>query len=166
MKELPIPLKVLQDTLKMRVTQFESEPESQDYDAHKFLLGHYQVVYRASKITPTKTGQFVTLWQRSSQGPIVPFEVNDSLNLVVIFSEREDKSGLFVFTKDVLVRRGIVSAEGKKGKLGFRIYPPWASIQSANAQKSQNWQVPHFFNMRTQGLEHAEKLEYLLKMES
>ncbi|RCH70735.1 hypothetical protein DT019_00145 [Streptomyces sp. SDr-06] len=48
----------------------EPEPESAEYVAHRFTLDGQAVRFRVAKTTPTQVGQFVTLWQRSSEGPI------------------------------------------------------------------------------------------------
>jgi MepB protein len=41
------------------------------------LLNGLRVQYRVAKITPTKVGQFVTLWKRVGRGPIQPFDLSD-----------------------------------------------------------------------------------------
>jgi len=40
------------------------EAESAEYEAHFFKLNNLAVRYRKAKVTPTKTGQFVTFWKR------------------------------------------------------------------------------------------------------
>ena len=39
------------------------EDESQEYGACTFRLNDLKIKFRISKITPTKTGQFVTIWK-------------------------------------------------------------------------------------------------------
>lgn len=41
-----------------------AEAESAEYGACRFALEGHSIVFRVAKITPTKTGQFVTLWKR------------------------------------------------------------------------------------------------------
>ncbi len=51
------------------------ESESAEYGAYCFSLDHKKVLFRIAKTTPTKIGQFVTLWKRPSpKGEIVPFD--------------------------------------------------------------------------------------------
>ncbi|CAO0835530.1 MepB domain containing protein OS=Streptomyces microflavus OX=1919 GN=Smic_32890 PE=4 SV=1 [Streptomyces microflavus] len=45
------------------------EPESAEYAAHRFTMDGQSVAFRAARTTPTKVGQFVTVWQRSAVGP-------------------------------------------------------------------------------------------------
>lgn len=52
--------------------------------------------------------------------------------------------GYFSFPKDVLIKKGIISKEGKGGKRAFRIYPPWAELESTQAKKTQAWQKAFF----------------------
>ncbi len=40
-------------------------PESSDYAACSFELNGKTIQHRVSKITPTKTGQFVAIWKRN-----------------------------------------------------------------------------------------------------
>jgi hypothetical protein len=44
------------------------ERESLEYAACSFKLNSMSVKFRVAKITPTKIGQFVTLWKRVSKG--------------------------------------------------------------------------------------------------
>lgn len=132
------------------------EPESADYAAHGFTLNGLSVRFRVARTTPTKAGQFVTVWQRSAEGPIRPFDAGDGVDLVVISSrDRGDNSGFgqFVFPRDVLYERGIMSREsresrdGSSGKRGFRVYPPWVTTTSRQAASTQAWQVRHFLRL-------------------
>ncbi|MFC5220318.1 MepB family protein [Streptomyces coerulescens] len=120
------------------------EPESAEYAAHGFTLDGLSVRFRVAKTTPTKVGQFVTVWQRSTEGPIRPFDAEDGVDLFVISSRDSGHFGQFVFPREVLRRRGIVSRDGSGGKRGFRVYPPWVTTTSRQASTSQAWQVQHF----------------------
>jgi hypothetical protein len=54
------------------------------------------VQYRVAKITPTKVGQFVTLWKRVGRGPIQPFELNDPVDMFVVSTRSGPHPGYFV----------------------------------------------------------------------
>ncbi|MFF4183753.1 MepB family protein [Streptomyces sp. NPDC001691] len=129
----------------------EPEPESAEYVAHRFTLDGQAVRFRVAKTTPTKVGQFVTVWQRSSKGPIRPFDAADGVDLFVISSRDDDGFGQFVFPTEVLCDRGIVSRKGGGGKRGFRVYPPWVTTTSRQARSTQAWQVSHFLNLGHDG---------------
>ncbi|MFC8243882.1 MepB family protein [Streptomyces chartreusis] len=123
------------------------EPESAEYAAHAFTLDGLSVRFRVARTTPTKAGQFVTVWQRSAEGPIRPFDAEDGVDLVVISSRDGGHFGQFVFPREELCRRGVMSRSGSGGKRGFRVYPPWVTTTSRQAGSSQAWQVRHFLNL-------------------
>lgn len=127
------------------------EPESAEYAAHGFTLDGLSVRFRAARTTPTKAGQFVTVWQRSEAGPIRPFDADDGVDLFVIGSHDGGHRGQFVFPREVLCRRGIVSLNGSGGKRGFRVYPPWVTTTSRQARSTQQWQVNHFLHFGEDG---------------
>ncbi|GAU71559.1 hypothetical protein SSP35_49_00040 [Streptomyces sp. NBRC 110611] len=127
------------------------EPESAEYAACAFTLDDRSVRFRVAKTTPTKAGQFVTLWQRSEQGPIRPFDADDGVDLFVISSRDDDGFGQFVFPREVLCERNIVSRNGHGGKRGFRVYPPWVTTTSRQARSTQAWQVNHFLTLGQDG---------------
>ncbi|MFK8907860.1 MepB family protein [Streptomyces sp. YS-3] len=120
------------------------EPESAEYAAHEFTVDGLSVRFRVARTTPTKVGQFVTVWQRSAQGPIRPFDADDGVGLFVISSRDSGHFGQFVFPGDVLCERGVVSRAGVGGKRGFRVYPPWVTTTNRQARGTQAWQVEHF----------------------
>lgn len=124
----------------------EAEPESREYCAYKFSLNTQSVVFRIAKTTPTKIGQFVTLWQRSPGPgqPIRPFDVSDAVDLFVVGVGDSVNSGQFVFPQEALIQRGVVSQGGLGGKRAFRIYPPWTAPTSRQAQATQRWQSEFF----------------------
>lgn len=51
------------------------EAQNAEYGAYVFNLNGLSIRFRAAKITPTKVGQFVTIWERSGDGPIQPYDV-------------------------------------------------------------------------------------------
>lgn len=147
--------------LGLSLTHFLAEPESSEYTAHTFQLNDKAILYREAHITPTKTGQFVTLWKRSLQGPIEPYSISDPLNLVFISTRRGEEDGLFIFSKDILLKMGILSHENKEGKRAFRVYPPWDLAINNQAKKTQQWQVGYFLNLHQEkpmDLERAKRL--------
>ncbi|GAA2451120.1 MepB family protein [Streptomyces mauvecolor] len=125
------------------------ESESAEYAAHEFTLDGLAVRFRVAKTTPTKVGQFVTVWKRSPGGPIEPFDVADPVDLFVISCRAPDRHhfGQFVFPVDALRRHGVVSVDGAGGKRAFRVYPPWVTTTNRQAAKSQEWQLDHFLRL-------------------
>ena len=125
------------------------EAQNADYGACLFKLNTLSVRFRVAKITPTKVGQFVTLWERIGDGPIQPYDISDPVDLFVISARNGNRFGQFVFPKAVLFHRDIVSSEGKGGKRAMRIYPPWDKPTSRMAQKTQMWQLQYFLEIPT-----------------
>lgn len=137
------------------------EHESQEYGAAAFQINNYHALFRTSKITPTKTGQFVTIWKRNNKGPIEPFHISDDIDLIIISSRKDDHMGQFIFPKDVLYIKGIISDNIKEGKRGIRVYPPWDDPVNSQGSKTQKWQLEYFLDLSADipvDLENAKKL--------
>ncbi|WPR70628.1 MepB family protein [Flavobacterium sp. NG2] len=136
--------------LKLGIKSIYLELESQEYNACELLLNDKKALFRTAKTTPTKTGQFVTLWKRTPERPIAPFHENDRIDLVFIHCETVSQTGCFIFPKKVLIEKGIFSTDLKEGKRAFRVYPPWDKTTSKQAQKTQEWQQDYFIELKTQ----------------
>lgn len=152
---------LLYDPLGLTCSQPTPEPESAEYGAHAFTLDGLDVRFRVAKTTPTKVGQFVTVWQRSEEGPIRPFDDADGVDLFVVSCRDGDRFGQFVFPRAALRRRGIVSHGGVGGKRAFRVYPPWVTTSSRQAGSTQVWQQAFFLHVPEGGgldSERARKL--------
>ncbi|WP_374982813.1 MepB family protein [Streptomyces fradiae] len=123
------------------------EAEGSAYAAHAFALDGLSIRFRAARTTPTKVGQFVTVWKRSPAGPIQPFDAADPVDLFVISSRDRHHFGQFVFPVDALRRHGVVSANGSGGKRAFRVYPPWVTTTNRQAGSAQEWQLDFFLRL-------------------
>lgn len=139
----------------------EMEAEGAEYGAYTFKLNALLVRFRVAKITPTKVGQFVTLWKRSAQGPIAPYDLSDPADLYVISTRKGPHFGQFVFPKAVLCERGVLSNNNKGGKRAIRVYPPWDTTTSGQAQKTQRWQLDYFLEISGGGEMDAVRLKKL-----
>ena len=146
-KELIEAKELVYDFCNFECTQPLAEAESADYNAYTFQLNKKTICYRMAKITPTKTGQFVTLWKRNTLGIIEPFDLLDTIDFVIISVRKEDLFGQFIFPKAVLLAKGIFSTEIKEGKRATRVYPPWDETTSKQAQKTQQWQLDYFYEI-------------------
>jgi len=120
------------------------EPESAEYAACHFTINKNQIVFRVAKTTPTKSGQFVTIWKRIDKGPIQPYDISDEFNYIVISTRKDNQLGQFIFPKSILFAKGIISGNNKDGKRGIRVYPPWEPVTSPQAEKTQAWQLRYF----------------------
>jgi hypothetical protein len=129
------------------LTQPYPEKESGEYNAYRFYLNQKAICYRKSKITPTKTGQFVTVYKRLQTGIIAPFDVTDSIDFVIISVLKNGLFGQFIFPKAVLLAKGIFSTSSKEGKRALRVYPPWDQTTSKQAKQTQLWQLAYFYEI-------------------
>ncbi|MFE0191917.1 MepB family protein [Streptomyces sp. NPDC058989] len=139
------------DPCGFRCSRPVPEAESAEYGAHAFTVDGRAVRFRVGKTTPTKVGQFVTVWKRCDGGPIQPFDAADAVDLFVISTREQAHFGQFVFPREVLAERDVVSRDGTGGKRGFRIYPPWVTTTSRQARNTQKWQTAHFLTVPETG---------------
>jgi hypothetical protein len=150
------------DKCGLEMTELK-EKESKEYSAYTFSLNGLSVLYREAKTTPTKAGQFVTLWKRNKNKIIEPFESTDKIDLVIINTHKEDNAGQFIFTKQALLNNKVFTHESKEGKRAIRVYPPWEKELNKQAQKTQQWQLEYFLETSdNKPLEIARALKLIL----
>jgi hypothetical protein len=140
---------IMYDKCGFAFTEFIKEDESQEYGACTFKLNGLKIKYRISKITPTKTGQFVTIWKRGKDGQTEPLNFTDEIDFVIIALQNENNFGQFIFPKSVLIEKGIITAKNKEGKRGIRVYSPWDITTNKQAIKTQLWQTKYFLAINT-----------------
>jgi hypothetical protein len=138
----------------------KAEVEGAEYGAYDFKINGQPVKFRVSKITPTKTGQFVTLWKRKLNGPIEPFHVEDEIAFYIISTRNDQLFGQFIFPKSILHQKGILSDDNKEGKRAVRVYPPWDRTTSVQAQKTQKWQLDYFLDLSGNKPVEIDKMNY------
>lgn len=125
-------------------SNLKQDEESQEYGACTFEMNNKIIKFRVAKITPTKIGQFVTFWKRIGTGPIMPYDMSDSFDLLVVSVRNAKHFGQFIFPKNMLWQKGLVSNDGNGGKRAMRVYPPWDITDSPQAKKTQAWQLLYF----------------------
>ncbi len=132
----------------LSIVKLRREVESQEHGALEFEMNKLRIKFRVARITQTKIGQFVALWKRIGTGPIRPYDRADPVDLFVISVRRGDHFGQFVFPKEVLCEKDIVSKDGEGGKRAIRVYPPWDIPDNRQAEKTQKWQLLYFFEIK------------------
>ncbi|MBE0406089.1 MepB family protein [Psychrobacter sp. AOP22-C1-22] len=141
------------------------EKQNSEYAAGRFELSCKSAIrtvrFRVAKQTPSKVGQFVTFWEKDDEGANQPFQYNESPDLLVITTFKDDNTlGQFVFPKDILLKNNILKSHSTKGKMGIRVYPSWDKPTSKTAIRTQNWQLDYFFTVAdTRVLPSAKILE-------
>jgi hypothetical protein len=128
-------------------TVAKREAESSEYGACRFGLDGQNVVFHIAKTTPTKIGQFVTIWKRPMpDGEIMPLDASDHIAFVVVDVSDKTRCGQFVFDQKVLVEKGVMSCGARGGKRAMRVYPPWTRPESKEASRTQQWQLRYFLS--------------------
>jgi hypothetical protein len=161
--DLIIAQQILYSKLNAAPQNIKLEKESGAYSACTFELNKLSIVYREANITPTKIGQFVTIWKRNSAGITAPFNVDDDIDLVVISCRNGEQLGQFVFPKAILGEKKIFTKNNVEGKRGIRLYPNWDIAINKQAIKTQAWQLEYFLEMATEvDVDRAKRL-YAIK---
>lgn len=111
--DLKVIKELVYDPCGFDLTNFKSDIESLAYGACSFELNRKKVQYRVSKITPTKTGQFVTIWKRNKDGITEPFDISDILDFLIITAKSDNNFGQFIFPKSILAEKGIITHNEK-----------------------------------------------------
>ena len=152
LKKTPLPdLELIYELVfkpyNLSLKNIKPETESQEYTALTFQVYNYKILFRKAKITPTKTGQFVTLWKRNEKGITEPFNLTDEFDFYLIATKTPTNFGVFIFPKKVLQHHTILSDPARDGKRGIRVYPNWDETTSKQAQRTQVWQTEYFIDL-------------------
>ncbi|MDN3509386.1 MAG: MepB family protein [Candidatus Neptunochlamydia sp.] len=146
----------------------EEEKEGEEYKAYRFYIENgdimKHVAFRVGKVTPSRPGNFVTFWKRPNS-VIEPLDVSDGIDFAVVHVSNGERRGQFIFDKTTLFTQRIFSdtKNSRKGKLAFRVFPPW-SQPAKSALKTQSWQLKKFFEIpNSKTLDYARVLR-LFKM--
>lgn len=159
--DLKIAKELVYDKCGFNLTDPKLNSESSEYGACSFGLNGMTIQHRASKITPTKTGQFVTIWKRNKEGITEPFNISDDIDFIIITSRSGNNFGQFIFPKSVLADKEIITRNGKEGKRGIRVYPPWDNPTSKQAEKTQSWQIKYFLTIKNDNSTDIELVKKL-----
>lgn len=146
--ELEVVKELVYDKCGFTISNLKLNTESVEYGACSFELDGQKIEHRVSKITPTKTGQFITIWKRNKNGLTEPYDFLDDIDFLAITSRSGDNFGQFIFPKFVLAEHGIITKNGKEGKRGIRVYPPWDIATNKQAIKTQGWQTTYFLAIK------------------
>lgn len=158
--ELKSVKELVYDNCGFELTNLNLSTESLEYGACSFELNKKKIQFRVAKITPLKTGQFVTIWKRNKDGITKPFDISDDLDFIIIAAKKENNFGQFIFPKLVLAEKGIITGNNKEGKRGIRVYAPWDTVTSKQAKKTQTWQTKYFLAI---GDENSINMDLMIK---
>ncbi|MEZ8725169.1 MepB family protein [Vibrio cyclitrophicus] len=133
-------------------------PQNSKYEALEFSIDGKKILYRKGNVTPDRPGNFLSIWKRPDENSTdprrtMPYEEHDLDYLFVKVSDCDiSKRGIYIFPLTVLVNKGVVTSNKAKGKMAFRVFPPWTSsrgelkskVFSDSAKKTQRWQSNFF----------------------
>ncbi|KAB2480230.1 MepB protein [Staphylococcus arlettae] len=131
----------------LTITNFERERWNNDYEALNFSVSKQRIKSRLAKKTPKKAGYFVALWHKNEFAKNIPFNEADFDDKLVINIIDNQYKGQFIFTKEILIDKGIITTNAHKGKMSFRLYPLWCEDLNKSATNTQQWQLPYFIDM-------------------
>lgn len=160
---LKVVKELVYDKCGLDLINLKQNLESTEYGACSFELNGKKIQYRVSKITPTKIGQFVTIWKRNKNGRTEPYDTLDDLDFIIITSKSDNNFGQFIFPKSVLADNRIITRNGKGGKRGIRVYPPWDIASNKQAIKTQSWQTKYFLTIQNNDSTDFDFAKLLLK---
>jgi hypothetical protein len=158
---LNIAKKTVYDKCFYNFSDLKMEAESTEYGAYRFCLNEKKMIFRVAKITPTKIGQFVTVWQRNGDGITTPFDILDDFDFIIISTQKDNFCGQFIFSKAILLEKDFISNKKTGGKRGFRVYSPWDIVENKQAEKSQKWQLNYFLNLTNEDEIDLNQAKYL-----
>lgn len=135
--------------LDLSVSNLQADLECEEYAGYNFKLNNYNIKFRKAKVTPKKRGKFVTLWKRNPDQETEPFDIKDNFDFYIIACKEKENFGIFIFPKQILHVKQILSDPFRKGKRGFRVYTNWDFPEGKQALKSKEWQAEYFINLGT-----------------
>lgn len=127
------------------VKDLTEEKYNQDYEALTFSFKEETYQSRLAKKTPTKAGYFVTCWTKDENNCNQPYSKEAFADCLMIIVIDEELSGYFLFPRELLVEKGILTTFEHKGKMAFRVYPKWCNQLNKRAEQTQKWQCKYFF---------------------
>ncbi|MGG5318234.1 MepB family protein [Enterococcus sp. AZ072] len=131
---------------KFPIENLQSENQNQDYEGTIFSMNSVSFRSRLAKSTPKKKGYFVAFWEKDSEGKNQPFSYFDSPEKLIIVILDGQRSGQFVFPKDILLKNGILKGPNSKGKMSIRVYPIWEQDLNKTAFTTKKWQTEFFID--------------------
>ena len=153
---------LLFNQIPLKISNIMEDKEAKEYYGYDFQTGKLNIKFRKAKITPKKVGQFVTLWKRNTQNTTEPFQESDVFDFYIIAVEENEKYGFFLFPKNELIKRNILTTASKTGKRGFRVYPSWIKPTNKQAEKTQLWQTIYFLDFTKHDTENTAKINTII----
>lgn len=159
MESLEYLTKILDKISCSSLENIQIEEQNKEYEGITFSIGKQTFRSRKAKKTPKKSGYFVVFWEKDEDNRNQAYTSLTAPDKLVITVFDQEKIGQFIFPKEILVKKHILSHEEVMGKMALRVYPDWAQDLNSTAAATQKWQSPFFIDL-TNKIDF-EKLEQL-----
>ncbi|ALS03365.1 MepB protein [Enterococcus silesiacus] len=159
MESLDYLLKILAEISQLSLEKLQVEEQNKEYEGVIFSVGKQTFRSRKAKQTPKKAGYFVVFWEKDDQNKNQPYDAITAPDKLVITVFDQEKKGQFIFPKEILIEKGILSHGKITGKMALRVYPDWIDELNPTAAATQRWQVPFFIDLTAK--RDVEKLNEL-----
>lgn len=123
------------------------EEQNKEYEGTVFTIDHHSFRSRRGKQTPKKQGYFVVFWEKDMLDKNKAYDFVNAPDKLIITIFDGDKKGQFIFPKELLAEKNILSTESKQGKMALIVYPDWVTPFNQTALATQKWQLPYFMNL-------------------
>lgn len=127
-------------------TKYSFENQNKEYEGIHFFIGNQTYRSRLAKLTPKKKGYFVAFWEKDENNKNTAYHYESAPDFLIINIIDKELKGQFIFPKEVLLKKGVLSYRNKKGKMAMRVYPTWIDNLNETAYNTQKWQDEYFSN--------------------
>ena len=97
------------------------------------------------------------------KGINVPYDSTDNIDRLIINVCQNGYIGQFIFDREILIKKKILTHEEILGKMAFRVYPPWSKPTSKQAITTQKWQLDYYVSLIDKSEQNFLKIKELLK---
>lgn len=147
MESLDYLRKIITRISPFTIETLQVEVQNNDYEAVTFSIGKQTFRSRRAKKTPKKSGYFVVFWEKDGNNQNQPYESIAAPDKLVITVFDQEKIGQFIFPKEILLKKRILSQGEIKGKMAMRVYPNWVEELNKTAAATQKWQREFFVDL-------------------
>lgn len=140
---------------------YKVEEQNKEYEGTTFVLANQSFRSRKAKVTPKKLGYFVAFWEKNEKNKNQPYAINSAPDRLIITIIDQDKRGQFIFPKEILAEKKILTNGKNKGKMALRVYPDWLTGLNNTAAMTQEWQRLFFIDLtKRQDVRRLKKLYF------
>ncbi|WP_166626762.1 MepB family protein [Jeotgalicoccus sp. S0W5] len=141
--------KIIETVGLPEINTIETEPFNTEYESCNFYIGEQKYRNRMAKKTENKKGYFVVFWTKDKNNKNRPYTWEETPEKLIVTVLDQDKKGQFIFPREVLLEKQIISKDNIKGKMAMRVYPSWEDELNKTAMRTQNWQNDYFIDFNS-----------------